>query len=228
MNPVWIVRKRRMARWAKAHGVEVPKGLRVGVPTCGVACKELIKRIERKAFGPAQVSGVWSRRLAQLVAPRKTTRQRAVAVALAEVGVKEHPAGSNSGPRVSEYQAVTGAYEAPWCASFATWVWAHVGVRLDGFNTAYCPSWVQAARAGRNRLSLVAKADARPGDMALYDWGKDGTSDHIGMLTTRVGADGSFKAVEGNTSVGNDSNGGEVMVRDRNAGSVQVFVRVRV
>ena len=226
MNPVWIVRKRRLARWARENGVEVPKGLKPGWPRCGAACRELIRRVERKAFGPAHVSGVWSKRLATLVAPRLSKRQMVVRTAKAEVGVTEHPAGSNSGPRVREYQSTTGAYNEPWCASFVTWCWREVGIRLDGFNTAYCPSWVQTARAGRSGLSVVSRSAARPGDAALYDWGRDGTSDHIGILTTRVAADGSFKAVEGNTAVGNESNGGAVMVRDRNATSVLVFVRV--
>lgn len=226
VNPIWVVRKRRMVRWAKAHGVQVPARVRVGVPYCGPACRELIRRIERKAFGPAQVSGVWSKRLKNLVTPRLTTREKAIAIALAEVGVTEHPASSNDGPRVREYQAVTGAYKAPWCASYITWVWRQVGVVLDGFNTAYCPSWVAAARAGRGRLRVVARDDAMPGDMALYDWGRDGTSDHIGMLISKVSPDGSFQAVEGNTAVGNDSNGGAVMVRDRKSRDVQVFVRV--
>jgi hypothetical protein len=226
VNPVWIIRKRRMIKWAETHGVQVPAGIRVGVPSCGVACRELIKRIERKAFGPSQVSGVWSKRLGGLVAPRLTTRQRVVRVAVGEVGVKEHPAGSNRGKRVDEYTATTGTQGQPWCAAFVTWVWLQCGVMLDGFNTAYCPSWVQTARAGRCGLSVVSRSEAMPGDMALYDWGKDGTSDHIGILTTHVAEDGSFKACEGNTAVGNDSNGGAVMIRDRNASSVLVFVRV--
>lgn len=228
MNPVWIIRKKRMKAWAQAHGVEVPKGLRVASPTCGAACRELIRRIERKAFAPTQASGVWSERLALLVAPRLTTRQRVVRVAVAEVGVKEHPAGSNRGKRVDEYTATTGTPGQPWCAAFVTWVWLQCGVRLEGFNTAYCPSWVQTARAGRCRLSVVSRAEAVPGDMALYDWGGDGVSDHIGVLTSRVGADGSFRACEGNTAGdgGDQSNGGAVMIRDRNASSVLVFVRV--
>jgi hypothetical protein len=200
--------------------------LRVASPRCGDACRELIRRIERKAFAPTQASGVWSDRLALLVAPRLTTRQRVVRVAVAEVGVKEHPADSNRGKRVDEYTATTGTPGQPWCAAFVTWVWLQCGVRLEGYNTAYCPSWVQTARAGRCGLSVVSRSEAMPGDMALYDWGKDDTSDHIGILTTRVDADWAFKACEGNTAVGNDSNGGAVMIRDRNASSVLVFVRV--
>jgi hypothetical protein len=226
MNPIWTVRKRRLARWARQHGVEVPKGYRVATPTCGFACKELIRRVERKAFGPSHVTGVWSKRLGLLVKPRLTRRQRAVQVAKSQIGVKETPANSNSGPKVREYQSTTGAYNAPWCASYVNWVWRQVGVTIEGVNMAYCPSIVAAARANRNGLTVVSRSEAVPGDMPCFDWQRDGISDHIGILTTRVAADGSFKSVEGNTSVGNDSNGGAVMLRDRNARDVQVFVRV--
>lgn len=225
MNPVWIIRKRRMVKWARTHGVEVPKGLNTAWPHCGAACRELIRRIERKAFGASQVSGVWSKRLGLLVQPRLSKRQHALKVAKAEIGVTEHPAGSNDGARVRQYQSTTGAYKQPWCASFQNWVLRQVGVRVEHVNMAYCPSIVEAARAGRDGLSVVSRSEAEPGDWALFDWGHDGTSDHIGMLATRVGADGAFRAVEGNTSVDDDSNGGAVMLRDRNAAQVLVFVR---
>lgn len=226
VNPAWIIRKRRMVAWAKAHGVSVPKGLRVAAPTCGPACVALIRAIETKAFGPLSVTGKWSERMARLVAPAKSVRERAVSVAVTQIGVKEQPADSNDGPKVREYQATTGAYRAPWCASFVTWCFKQAGKRLDGFNTAYVPSWRDAARAGRNGLTVVSKADAGPGDCALFDWGGDGTPDHIGFLTSPVDASGAFHTIEGNTSFGNDSNGGEVMRRDRNAAQVLVFVRV--
>lgn len=226
MNPVWIVRKKRLRAWARAHGVDVPAGLNVATPVCGDACHELIRRVERRAFGPEQISGVWSARLGALVKPQRSLQQRVVGVAQKEVGVKEHPANSNDGPRVREYQRTTGAYKAPWCASFVTWCFAQAGKRLEGFNTAYCPSWVEAAKAGRNSLRVVSRQEAKPGDCCLFDWQRDGTSDHIGILTSRVSADGDFTSVEGNTSYGNDSNGGQVMVRQRNARDVLVFVRV--
>lgn len=229
MNPAWIVRKRRLVAWAKKNGVEVPKGLRVGWPSNGEASRELIRRVERKAFGPSQVSGVWSKRLEMLVAPRETLEDRVVKVALAEVGVKEHPAGSNDGPRVREYQKTTGAYRAPWCASFVTWAFAQSGKRLEGWNLAYCPSWVQAMKAGRGGR-VVRAADARPGDVCLFDWQRDGVSDHIGILTSVVDSAGNFRSVEGNTSPAgvnaSQSNGGMVCHRERNARDVLIFARV--
>lgn len=227
MNPVHVVRKRRLAAWAKKNGVAIPEGFRVSTPTFGSPARELVRRIERKAFGPEQVSGRWSKRLGDLVKPRETLQDRVVRIASREVGVTESPAGSNDGPRVREYQRTTGAYAAPWCASFVTWALGEAGKRLEGFNTAYCPSWVDAARAGRNSLRVIRAADARPGDVVLFDWQRDGTSDHIGILTTGVDSSGDFRSVEGNTSVaGSQSNGGAVLIRPRNARDVLIFARV--
>lgn len=217
-----------MVKWAKRHGVEVPVGLRVGVPTCGPSCKELIRRIERRAFGPEQVSGVWSKRLGHIVSPRLSVQERILKVASAEIGVTEHPAGSNSGPRVSQYQATTGAFRAPWCASFVNWVLWQVGIKIEGVNMAYCPSILAAAKALRGPLRVVSRADAGPADLALYGPNREGDPYHVGILTSRVAADGSFAAIEGNTSGAEhvDDNGGMVLRKQRNASQVQAFVRV--
>ena len=44
-------------------------------------------------------------------------------------------------------------------------------------------------------------------------------ADHIGIVETN-NSDGTIKTIEGNTGIGNDSNGGEVMERTRNLGVV--------
>ena len=49
--------------------------------------------------------------------------------------------------------------------------------------------------------------------------------DHIGIVEADLGA-GTFNAIEGNTSVGNDSDGGIVMRRLRYATQVNGFGRV--
>lgn len=45
-----------------------------------------------------------------------------VSRARSQIGVHEIPDGSNDGARVRVFQRVTGAFRAPWCASFVQWV----------------------------------------------------------------------------------------------------------
>lgn len=146
---------------------------------------------------------------------------RALKVALKEVGVKEQPAGTNDGPRVKQYQAVTGAYRAAWCASFVQWCLKQVGVKQPFMErSAYVPYIVGYAK--QHKLTVNAPA---PGDLVCYDWEMDGTADHIGIVSDVIDHR-RFLAVEGNTSTSNQSNGGEVMVRERNVGEVAAFIRL--
>ena len=58
-----------------------------------------------------------------------------------------------------------------------------------------------------------------------FNW-DGGVPDHIGIVEKSLGG-GQFQTVEGNTAVGNDSNGGEVMRRVRYLSQVDGFGRVR-
>jgi hypothetical protein len=225
LNPAWIVRKRRMKAWAEVNGVIVPSGLRM-TPYCGKACRDLIRRIQIKAGLPLK-DGKWRDDIRKLVTPRQTARSKAVRIALSQKGVKEHPFGSNSGPKVKEYQASTslGGTGWPWCAAFCSWSFERAGRRLTGWNTAYVPDYVSVAKAGKHGLSVVDSSQVIPGDLACFDWQGDGECDHIGIVVTKVRS-GGFQCIEGNTSYGNDSNGGQVMLRDRNVNSVGCFIRV--
>jgi len=70
----------------------------------------------------------------------------------------------------------------------------------------------------------VGKSQPLPGDIAIFNW--DGAlPDHIGIVEEYVGG-GKFNCIEGNTAVGNDSNGGEVMRRLRYMSQVDGFGRV--
>ena len=232
IGPQWITRKKRLRDYANAHGVPIPAGFRIS-PTCGRACRELIRRVEVRAWGPAAGTGKWDGRLNDLIAPKLSIGQRMLRKAQGELGVKEHPAGSNRGPRVDQYTATTGTPGQPWCAAFQNWLRAQVtGHGFQGINAAYVPSYVQAAKAGRNGLSLVAARDVQPGDLVCFDWEHDGTADHIGIVEVPPGARGSggltaFVSIEGNTAVGNDSNGGEVMRRNRSLSQVAAFIRIK-
>ena len=152
-----------------------------------------------------------------------TVRGAALGRAIGQLGYAESPAGSNR----NKFGAWYGMDGAPWCAIFVTWCFelASDGASpafLKGARYAYCPYIVADARA--NRGGLVTVADPIPGDLVLYDWEGDTVHDHIGIFEAWKGS-GTFTAIEGNTSTSNNSNGGQVMRRERSRSGV-LFVRV--
>jgi len=58
----------------------------------------------------------------------------------------------------------------------------------------------------------------------FFDWNKDGRYDHTGLFVKWIDKD-TFETIEGNTAIGNDSNGGQVMKRRRNK-NVALFVHI--
>lgn len=69
----------------------------------------------------------------------------------------------------------------------------------------------------------VPYSKAKKGDVVLYDFNGNGTSDHTGIIYAVKG--GKIYVVEGNTSQGNNCNGGMVMKRVRVKGNVNYIVR---
>ena len=69
----------------------------------------------------------------------------------------------------------------------------------------------------------VPYSKAKKGDIVLYDFNHNGTSDHTGIVYKVVGS--KIYVVEGNTSLGNDCNGGAVLKRTRVKGDVNYLVR---
>ena len=61
------------------------------------------------------------------------------------------------------------------------------------------------------------------GDIVLFDFNHNGTSDHTGIV---IGINGNkITTIEGNTSAGNNANGGQVQIRTRAKSQVNYFVR---
>jgi|694.fasta_scaffold01820_27 peptidoglycan hydrolase-like protein with peptidoglycan-binding domain len=147
--------------------------------------------------------------------------EAALKVAREYVGVKENPAGSN---RVvfSEWYGVTG----PWCAMFVTYCMVKAGSKTfeRARRYAYCPYILSDAKQNRG-MSVVSADDAESGDVVLYSWRQNGVADHVGLVVTPPNGGVSFVAIEGNTAIGADSDGGEVMVRQRQVRDVIAFVR---
>jgi len=167
---------------------------------------------------------------------------RKLEVAVKHLGVKESPSGSNKVMFASFYDL-----PGPWCAMFVTFCGAKAGLKSYAKRPpgrwAYVPFMVDDARAGRYNYTVTSNPVS--GDDAALDFSspKDGVPDHIGIFASEhdlrkinaaalkkaiqsFGALGSneFWSVEGNTMVGQDSNGGEVMLRKRRKQDVVAFM----
>jgi len=201
--------------WMGEHTYNLIRSARIptGLPNAGETLLdgpaiELLERFRRLYLGPTT-----------------TSRAAALAIARTFIGYVESPPGTNG----NMFGAWYGMNFEPWCAMFASYCYEHgtdggsPSFRA-GVSYAYCPYIVSDARAKRNGLSVTS--DPQPGDLVVYDWAGDGVHDHVGLFDGWLGGR-TFQALEGNTSLENDSNGGGVMERIRDASATSlVFVRV--
>jgi CHAP domain len=155
-----------------------------------------------------------------------TIREAALQKAIGQIGYTESPAGSNQ----NKYGDWYGMNHQPWCAMFVTWCYelnetGQSQAFIKGERYSYCPYVVADARAGR--YGLKTTDDPIPGDLVVYDWSWDTIYDHIGLFESWLSGNTLFTAIEGNTSTSSNSNGGQVMRRDRARSDANiVFIRV--
>lgn len=141
------------------------------------------------------------------------TAEGILSIARQELGTKESPAGSN---RV-KYAQWFGLNGQPWCVMFVDWVFNTAGAReLLPVVTASCTVLMNAAK----QKGLWVTRDYRPGDVPVFNFSG---SYHTGIIESVEGD--LITTIEGNTAVGNDSNGGQVMRRSRNKRQIMGAVR---
>lgn len=170
----------------------------------------------------------WEARVKQLDVP--SPRQQAVQWALAQVGTKERPAGSNGGPKISGWQEAFGFGRVPWCGIFVGQALLHAAVKGVTSRIASVSLIEQDAKAHRGpfRGWTTDHAVVLPGDLVVLF----GQGVHVEMVV-RTFDDGSVETVGGNTSEGDGSqdNGGQVAHRSgttrRKASDVRGFALVR-
>lgn len=151
-------------------------------------------------------------------------REAAFTRAVGQVGVKEKPANSNR-VKFTEWYGVVG----PWCAMFVTWCYVQAGSKATfkkGTRYAYVPYMNLDAASGRNGLRKIDKREVSKGDLVTFQFDQDANPDHVGLFHEWINKNaGTFRTIEGNTSVTSNDNGGEVMRRERNMGLVSMFIR---
>jgi hypothetical protein len=180
-------------------------------------------------YGPATAARLAAPVTKQPAAQSKLSKgSRALTEALKHLGVHESPVGSNHNP----FGAWMGINGVPWCNEFVSYcfnIGAGVvlcrGSRGAGVTSKGC-TYVPTTEAWlRSSGQWVGRVAPLPGDIAVFNW-DGGVPDHIGIVEKYLGG-GKFLSIEGNTAVGNDSNGGEVMRRERVLGQVDGFGRIR-
>lgn len=175
-----------------------------------------------KLLGKRRAQVAYAKRVIRRYEQEQSPAMKAVKWALAQVGTVEHPAGSNWGPKISDWTRATGyAGPVPWCACFATEAAGRGGA--PRLRNGFCPAILTGSLGGYRRVS-----SPRPGDFALFKFpGVSGaTADHIGVVL-EVGP-GWVRCCEGNTSSGtggSQNNGGGVFIRTRPRSLVAGWIR---
>jgi hypothetical protein len=100
---------------------------------------------------------------------------------------------------------------------------AKLGLVDRSFWPLYTPYTLAFGQRGEYGHTLVSAANARKGDMAMFNFGSRDVVQHVGRLIEPPGQ--TVVTVDGNTSTTSEDNGGRVMIRERSASTVVGYVR---
>ena len=140
------------------------------------------------------------------------TASEILKIAAADIGYTESPPNSNR----TKYGKWYGMDGQPWCMMAVQYWFDQAGAPLP-YKTASCSA---LERWYRNNKSDSVYDDAKPGDIAIYNFG------HTGIVESATGT--TITAIEGNTSPGEEGsqdNGGGVYRRTRKKSLVTAFLR---
>jgi hypothetical protein len=137
-----------------------------------------------------------------------------IAFATTQIGVLEHPLGSNDGPEVRAYLAAVGLGPGfAWCVAFTYVCYkqaaSDLGVASPHVKTAgVLDHWAKAKKQpGASRITTTAAVKnpglVTPGSLFIIDHG--GGFGHSGIVTDIAG--GLLETIEGNTNPGGSRNG---------------------
>lgn len=178
-------------------------------------------------------------RKAQLKEMRKAHKQgpqAAVAYAKSMIGVTEDSGVENVGADVTRkgkkggvtfWEAAWGLKACYWCLCFASYCVRDIGGAQVSGNCCHAGEIERMARARTNGWVAVPPAEAKPGDIALYNFEGSSEPDH-GELVVGPLKNGMFNDVGGNTSPdsgGSQNNGGGVYAKLRDPSMLTCIAR---
>lgn len=126
-----------------------------------------------------------------------------------EIGNTEKPANSN----MTKYGEWFGWNGVAWCAIFVSWCYDKGGYPLGNIGWTKGFAGCQAGWSYFVKKKCITTTP-KEADIVFFDWNGDKRFDHVGIFVRHID-DEHFESIEGNTSLTNQSNGGEVMLRKR-------------
>lgn len=211
-----------MVTYAHIHGLPVQKGFDTTphVPL-GKPGHAFLLRIQKHMmalyksdpkkwpqYAKIKASGTLDAPVRMALLPPISFGEQVAHKALSQLNVHEVPWGSNSGAQVRVYQAVTGGFGEPWCASFRSWALVECGYK--GRVSARAWDFDDIG----TRISTGSKniGAAQVGDAVTYNFG----AGHIGTYLSHTSS--MVKTVDGNTS-------DEVAIREYPFSDIQTITR---
>ncbi len=157
--------------------------------------------------------------------PKTSVQKRKLIInkAKSQIGETEKPAKSNK----TKFGKWYGFDGYAWCAMYVSWVYHKAGFPLGHINDA---KGFRGCQSGYNHWRSTGELTKKPtqGDIVLFSWGGR-IANHVGIFIEWVDKKKTkFKSIEGNTSLTNQRNGGQVMIRTRGMGNVKAFVKPKV
>ncbi|HTJ53772.1 MAG TPA: CHAP domain-containing protein [Cyclobacteriaceae bacterium] len=147
-------------------------------------------------------------------------RNKIIEIAKSKLGYTESPANSNH-TMFGEWFGVDGV---AWCGIFCSWCYAMAGKIIE--HGGFSKGFAGCGTAMINFKDKITK-EPQPADLVIFDWNADQKPDHVGLFLQWTDSEkGLFETIEGNTSPSNQSNGGQVLKRERNVRQVQAFINL--
>ena len=146
-----------------------------------------------------------------------------ITLAEKQVGTKDEPIGScNNKYNAAYYGGKVSNPALAWCVVFIWWLFRELDaseIFCSGRKMASVPAtWERCKQEG-----LVVDSPQK-GDLVFFDFNKNGTPDHIGIVT-KAKSGGGVDTIEGNTSAVSQTNGGTVQKKSRTKAQIFGFAR---
>ncbi|QNO19009.1 CHAP domain-containing protein [Caproicibacterium amylolyticum] len=159
------------------------------------------------------------KQLAEFTAPGNGTVEAFLKIAEAELGYLEKGSNSSLDDKAAnaghadftKFGRDFGMNGAAWCDMFVSWCLKRAGV--DEYLSASCEDSMSHFKSANRWTNNPAR-----GDLIFYDWDKNGTADHIGIVESI--ASGLVNTIEGNTSGSNGAEGVFRKRRNANSGNI--------